>query len=87
MKTIERLENKITELRQELKLTTNPERKLELEEKIEAAQDKLEELEDAERDQDEWEEMTGTRPQDLYNERNSYAIRQGEMIERFRNEY
>jgi hypothetical protein len=27
------------------------------------------------------------RCQDVYNERNSYAIRQGEMIERFRNEY
>jgi hypothetical protein len=31
--------------------------------------------------------MTGTRPQDVYNERNSFAIQQGEMIDRFRNEY
>jgi len=47
----------------------------------------LDELEEAENDQAEWAEMTGTTPQDLYIERNSYAIAQSERYEQFRNEY
>lgn len=87
MKTIKSLEKKIEALKAEIE---NPDRFLEkeqLEEELQDALWDLEEIEDAERDQDAWEEATGTRPQDLYNERNSYAIRQSEMIETFRNEY
>lgn len=87
MKTISKLEDKLSLLRGKLRIATDPDIKAELEEKIDFIQDEIDELEEAEQDQDAWEEMTGTRPQDLYNERNSYAIRQGELIERFRNEY
>jgi hypothetical protein len=87
MKTIKSLEKKIETLKAEIE---NPSRFLEKEELEEALQDalwELEELEDAEQDQSAWEEVTGTTSQDLYNERNSYAICQSEMIDRFRNEY
>jgi hypothetical protein len=87
MKTIKSLEKKIETLKTEI---DNPNRFLEKEHLEDLLQDALwdlEELVDAEQDQAAWEEMTGTTPQDLYNERNGYAIRQSEMIERFRNEY
>ena len=87
MKTIKSLEKKIETLKAEIE---NPNMFLEKEQLEESLQDALwdlEELEEAESDEIAWQEMTGTTPQDLYNERNSYAIRQSEMIDRFRNEY
>lgn len=87
MKTIESLEKKLAALRALLKVCTDPDDKANLEEQIDFMQDDIDELEDANREQDEWEELTGTRPQDLYDERNGYAIRQSEAIERFRKEY
>jgi hypothetical protein len=87
MKTISKLEDKLSLLKGKLRIATDPDERAELEEKIDFIQDEIEELIDAEQDQDAWEEMTGTRPQDLYDDRNSYAIRQGEMFERFRNEH
>jgi hypothetical protein len=90
MKTIASLEKKLSSLRTELALCNSAdhaERKAELEEKIDFIQDEVDELEEAEQDNAAYEEMTGTTPQDLYIERNRYAICQGEAIERFRNEY
>lgn len=87
MKTIKSLEKKLAVLKGDLLRTLDPDMKAELEEQIDSIQDDIDEIEDAEREQQDYEEMTGTTPQDLYNERNSYAIYQGEMIDRFRNEY
>jgi predicted nucleic acid-binding Zn-ribbon protein len=87
MKTIASLESKLSVLREQLKRTTDPDEAAELGEKIDFMQDEVDELEEAEMEQASYEEMTGTTPQDLYNERNSYAIAQGEVIDRFRNEY
>lgn len=87
MKTIASLERTLAVLRQELTTCTDPDRKAELDEKIDFIQDDIDELESEERDAADYEEMTGTTPQDLYIERNSHAIRQSEMIETFRNEY
>lgn len=87
MKTIKQLEKQLAVLRDDYLRTIDPDMKAELEEKIDSIQDDIDELEEAERDSDDWEEMTGTRPQDLYDERNSYAVRQSEMIDRFRSEY
>jgi len=74
-------------LRTQLATCTDPEEKVNLEEKIDFIQDDIDELEDAEREQSDYEEMTGTTPQDLYNDRNSYALHQSDMIDRYRNEY
>lgn len=87
MTTIIKLENKLATLRKELAACTDPDAIAGLEEKIDFIQDEIDELEEAEQDNAAFEEMTGTTPQDLYIERNGYSIRQGEMIDRFRNEY
>lgn len=87
MKTIAVLENKLVGLRAELSRTTDPEEHGNLNEQIDSIQDDIDELESDEQDRLAYEEATGTTPQDLYNESNSYGIRQGEMIDRFRNEY
>lgn len=86
MNKIARLESKLAELRHQASITRDPEDKANLDEQIDSIQDDIDELEDAERDADDYEEMTGTTPQDLYNERNGYAIRQSEMIDQFRRE-
>lgn len=86
MKTIEKLENKLAILRNQLKLTSDPDVKAKLDERIDFIQDDIDELEEAEADRIAYEETTGITPQDLYDERNSYDIRQGEMIDQFRNE-
>jgi septal ring factor EnvC (AmiA/AmiB activator) len=87
MKTIKQLENELARLRHELQSTTDPDEKAELDEKIDYIQDEVDDLEAWERDNAEYEEMTGTTAQDRYNDRNSYAIAHSEMIDRFRNEY
>lgn len=87
MKTIAALEKKLFGLREVLRETRDPEDRGNLEEMIDSIQDDIDELESDEQDRLAYEEATGTTPQDLYNERNSYGIRQGEMIDRFRNEY
>lgn len=80
------LENRLAKLREQAKVCKDPEEYNSLQERIDYIQDDIDELEESIQDQEAWEEITGTSPQDLYNERNSYAIRQSEMIDRFRNE-
>jgi hypothetical protein len=87
MKTIAALEKQLAALREQLARTNDPDEKGELDEKIDFLQDEVDELESDEMDRLSYEEATGTTPQDLYNERNSYEIKQYEMIERFRNEH
>lgn len=87
MNTIKSLENQLSVLRQQLSVCTDPDEKAELDERIDFIQDDIDEIEDANREQDEYEEMTGTRPQDLYYEQNNHALRQSEMIDTFNNEY
>lgn len=87
MKSIAKLEQKLSDLRDQLKVCTDPDLKSELEEKIDFIQDEVDEIEDSQREQESYEEMTGTSPQDLYNERNSYALHQSDMYDRFRAEY
>lgn len=86
MKTIASLENKLAVLRAELKTCQDPDRKAELDEQIDFMQDEVDELEWEIAEDESYQEATGTTPQDLYNERNSRAIAQSEMIDRFRNE-
>lgn len=87
MKTIAKLEKQLAALREQLDCCTDPDEKAELGEKIDFLQDEVDELETDEADRLSYEEATGTTPQDLYNDRNGYAIRQAEMIDQFRNEY
>lgn len=87
MKKVRQIEKQLAILRAEFAATICPDRRQELGEKIDFLQDEVDEIEEAIADEYAYEEMTGTTPQDLYIERNSYAIRQGEAIERFRNEY
>jgi DNA primase len=87
MRTKAAIEEELHKLRSQLSVCTDPDEKAELDERIDYLQDEVDEIEQWERDNEDYEEMTGTTPQDLYNERNSYAIRQSEMIDRFRNEF
>lgn len=86
-KRIAALEKQLVTLRAQLDSCTDPEEAGNLGEKIDYIQDDIDELEAAEREQDSYEEMTGTTPQDLYNNRNSYAIAQSERYDQFRAEY
>lgn len=87
MNTVKKIEKQLATLRGQLAATMDPDEKAELEENIDFLQDEIDEIESDELDRQAYEEETGTTPQDLYNERNAYAIRQSEMIERLRNEY
>ena len=71
MKTSKRisvLESKLSDLRDQLKCTNDPDTKFSLEEKIDFIQDEVDDLEDSIIEQESYEEMTGTSPMDLYNE-------------------
>lgn len=87
MKTIAALEEQLSKLRDQQSKTSDPEEYGNLGERIDFIQDEVDEMEAANREQDAYEEATGTTPQDLYIERNSHAIRQSELIDRFRAEY
>lgn len=87
MKTIQKLEEQLASLRDELKTTTDPERKGELEEQIDFIQDDIDEIEQDEIDAQDYDELTGNTSQDRYIENNRFALMQSDRIEQFRNEY
>lgn len=80
-------ERQLATLRAELESCTCPDRKAELDEKIDFIQDEVDELEEAEQDAHDYDELMGNTSQDRYIDQNRHAIHQSEMYDRFRNEY
>jgi hypothetical protein len=70
----------------QLAQSSDDENRRAIEELIDETQEQIDDILDDEDDRRAYEEMTGTTAEDLYLERNSHAIRQGELIEQFRNE-
>lgn len=87
MKTIKQIEREIAILRSELIDTLGQETREEIEEQIQELEWDIDEIVEAENEQHDYEEMTGTTPQDRYLEQNHYAIVQSEAYDRFRREY
>lgn len=77
------LSKKLDSLHKQLALCTDAIKKADLIEQIGYVEDELSYAHDL----DEHEEMTCGTAQDRYIEQNSYALRQSDMIQQFRNEY
>lgn len=85
--SIASLEESISRMRKQLAVTTAPDEKAELEEKIDFTMDDIDEIEAHDRDCAAEDEYTGNTAQDRYLDQNHYAIAQSERYEQFRNEY
>lgn len=88
MKTVKQLQAEIARLQNDLvNKIQGVQAKEEIQEQIQELEWDIDEIIESENEQRDYEEMSGTTPQDRYLEQNHYAIVQSERYEQFRREY
>lgn len=88
MNTVKKIRAEIERLQNDLvNKIQGPQGKEEIMEQIQELEWDIDDILEAEGDQQRWEDETGNTPQDRYLEQNHYAIVQSERYEQFRREY